>query len=531
MPNFFAYLVLFSWPLIAIILFRRAPLVQAIVVTIVAGYLLLPSGTGLDLPMVPTIDKNAIVAISAALGVLMVGSSKTPIYGLMRQSVTIARGRRSILEEDLLRVSYSGIRTPGTFAIKALLAFLFILPFFVFLANTEPVIVGLRFIRGMASHDALSLVGGTLILILPFILGQRYLNTEEAHLILLRILCVALLCYSLPMLWEVRMSPQLHIQIYGFFPHAFDQQVRGDGFRPVVFLNHGLIVAIFTAMACLAAFVLWRSVPGQRSRAARWLLAGVWLAMVLVLCKSFGSLVIAFVLVPVALFGGVRGQMFVAAAIAVIVLSYPMLRGAGLVPVYQVHAWVQSIDADRARSFEVRLENEDALLARANQKPLTGWGTWGRNRVYDEKTGADYTITDGVWAIIIGSTGWFGYIAQFGLLTLPTIILCARRRALNVSLATSGLALVMAANLIDLLPNSSLTPLTWLIGGALAGRCGLVRSTNASANGRTLPRVSSRLVHGGDHTRPARASVSAELAASLSRSPRITSRHILKDGR
>ena len=298
------------------------------------------------------------------------------------------------------------------------------------------------------------------------------------------------------------MSPQLHTKIYGFFPHSFGQQIRGAGFRPIVFLNHGLIVAIVTAMACISAFVLWRSVPGRRSRAARWFLAGVWLSMVLVLCKSFGSMMIAVGLIPIVLVFGVRGQMFAAAGIALIVLTYPMLRGAGLVPVYQVHAWVQSMDADRARSFETRLENEDALLARANEKPLTGWGTWGRNRVYDANSGRDTSITDGVWAIIIGSMGWFGYIAQFGLLTLPTIVLCVRRRALNVSLATSGLALVMAANLIDLLPNSSLTPLTWLIGGALAGRCNLVRSTNAYTDGRIMPGVSLRPRQGGDRARP-----------------------------
>ena len=136
--------------------------------------------------MVPTIDKNVIVAISAILGILIVGQSSSPIRGIMRRTVAVAPGRRSIPDENLPKLLYSRIRTPDTLLIKALLVFLFILPFFVFLANTEPVIVGPSFIRGMASYDALSLVGSTLIFILPFILGQRYLATEESHIELLQ---------------------------------------------------------------------------------------------------------------------------------------------------------------------------------------------------------------------------------------------------------------------------------------------------------------------------------------------------------
>ena len=87
-----------------------------------------------------------------------------------------------------------------------------------------------------------------------------------------------------------------------------------------------------------------------------------------------------------------------------------------------------------------------------------------------------------MWIITIGSWGWVGYISQFGLLILPTIFLAARRRDLEISYATAGLALMLAANLLDMIPNATLTPLTWLIGGALAGRYAVAPRRNRQSS-------------------------------------------------
>ena len=76
---------------------------------------------------------------------------------------------------------------------------------------------------------------------------------------MLRGLVVAGLIYSLPMLFEVRMSPQLHTWIYGYFPHSFGQQMRDGGFRPVVFIGHGLGVAFFVMTTVVAAAAFWRT--------------------------------------------------------------------------------------------------------------------------------------------------------------------------------------------------------------------------------------------------------------------------------
>ncbi len=456
MPNTLAYVVLFSWPVVVYVLFRRLPPAAALGWSILAGYLLLPTRAGLDLPAVPTIDQDGMPALSAALMLLLgVGAAAAA-----RRPE--AAGQAGDVRADPSR--------PGRLLVTSLLILLLLSPIMTLLTNAEPVIAGPRFIPGLRPYDAGAVLGVLGIMILPFLLARRYFASPESHVTLLKTLVLALLGYSLLILYEIRMSPQLNIMIYGFFPHDFLQHMRAGGFRPVVFVHHGLWLAILVAMAVLAAAALWRQRLSEGARAGQWLFAAIYLLLVLFLSNSLGAFAIALMLVPAALFLGVRGQLLLAGILAGMVLLYPMLRGAHLVPVDRVVAIAESISAERAASFVFRLDNEEALLARASEKPLFGWGTWGRNELYDPETGRSISVADGAWIIVIGVFGWLGYIAQFGLLTLPILFLALRRGTLGLSPATAGLALVMSANLLDLIPNATLTPVTWLIGGALAGR-------------------------------------------------------------
>ena len=335
------------------------------------------------------------------------------------------------------------------------------------LTNGEPVIAGPLYIPGIRLYDAVSLMMSAAIAIVPFVLGMRVLGTPEAQTDLLRVLVLAACAYACLVLFEVRMSPQLSNWIYGFFPHSFLQHMRGGGFRPVVFLHHGLWLGMFLCMAVLGACTLWRQALRDRVQAVPWLAATLWLAVTLVLSRNLGATALMLLFAPVILFAPPRMQIFVAAVFAGMVLTYPMLRGAGLVPIDTIHTLTESVSEDRAQSLKFRFDHEDMLLARANEKPLAGWGSWGRNRVYDPETGRDLSVTDGIWVITIGSFGWFGYLAQFGLLTMP-ILLLLRSRSWHAP-ATSGLAAALAANLVYLIPNSALAPIGWLAAGALAG--------------------------------------------------------------
>lgn len=53
-------------------------------------------------------------------------------------------------------------------------------------------------------------------------------------------------------------QPQLHTLVYGFHQHQFTQSIR-LGWRPTVFLQHGLAVNAWMAASTVAAFGLWRA--------------------------------------------------------------------------------------------------------------------------------------------------------------------------------------------------------------------------------------------------------------------------------
>jgi hypothetical protein len=310
-----------------------------------------------------------------------------------------------------------------------------------------------------------------MLMILPFLVARACLATVEAHREMVKVFMVCVLIYSIPMLLEIRLSPQLHNWVYGFHPHSFAQQFRGGGFRPMVFLNHGLMVAIITMIAVVSAAALWRQARGQAVPAGKFLGALAYLLVLLVLCKSLAPLLYALFLAPLVLFLSPRLQIRIAALLAVLAIAYPALRGADLVPVEQMLELARQVNEDRAGSLQFRFDNERILLERAAERPVFGWGLWGRNHLHDPVTGFEITTVDGYWIIAIGIYGWLGFLAIFGLLALPVLAVLRKAGRMKTPLepATAALGLILAINMIDLLPNASIIPLTWMIAGSLLG--------------------------------------------------------------
>lgn len=458
MPNAFAYLMLFGWPVVAWLLFRRLPPGQAAVATIIWGYLLLPERLSIDPPLLPAIDKYFVPSLSASVLLWVHNRSKR------RQPAQASDGGTSDGGRKRRRAAPSrGAAMPwivlGVLAASSL---------FTGLSNDYPLVYGPKVLPAMRIYDGFSLMLSYGVTLLPLLLAQRYLAGKEIQLFTLRTLAWAGLVYSLLILFEIRMSPKLNIDIYGFFPQSYAQHYRSGGWRPIVFLQHGLRVGIFMAMAVLAAATLYRISSGKMRM--QWLLATLWLLAILSISKNLGAFLICLALLPFALRFSPRLAQLGAMLIAVVILAYPMARGAGMIPTNWVVTQIQKISIDRAESFEFRLINEDKLLAKANMKPISGWGSWSRNRVYNPESGADISTTDGTWIILIGVSGWVGYLSLFGLLCLPIIFLWRRYGKLRLSPIDVGLSLILVANLADLIPNSSLVPITWLIAGLLWAR-------------------------------------------------------------
>jgi hypothetical protein len=431
-----AVVALLLWPIVSATLFATRPAVRATLWTIVGAQLLLPVGAVIKFEMFPPVDKATIASFCILFGYLITARQHwRPRIGLAEMLIAL---------------------------------FLFG-PVVTSLLNSDPVFAGNRVLPGVGLYDATSAVEAAFIELLPFFVGRALLRSKDAIELILKVLMTAGLLYSIPMLFEMRFSPQFHFWIYGYYPTEFIQQVREGGYRPMVFMGHGLIAAIFLCMTVIAASALWRSAALTRSTVGG---IAIYLGAVLILCRSAGATLYGFAVVPFVCFAKPKVQGRMAIVLVLLALFYPMLRAADLVPTGPMLELAGSASEARASSLRVRFENEAVLLERALQRPIFGWGRYGRSRFYDED-GRDLSISDGHWLITIGQFGILGFIAEFGLFAL--CVIRANRALRNTrsnreKIFLTALTLIVAINVVDLLPNSSLLPITWLFSGALLGR-------------------------------------------------------------
>jgi hypothetical protein len=346
--TWFATLALLSWPALALWLYRTQRASIATLWTILGAQLWLPVGAVVKIgPMIPALDKTSIPNLSALVGCALVG----------RQARFLSA--RFGLAEILLLMSAIG-------------------PFITSELNGDDIIVGHTFLPSVGHYEALSAAVNQLLFLLPFLLGRQILRTETENADILRVLVIAGLIYSLPILFEIRMSPQLHLWLYGYLT-AFATEIRDNGFRPVVFMGNGLLVAFFMMTTAVAAGALWRA----RIHVQRLPSGGVtaYLSVILFFCKSLGAISYGAALVPLVRLAKPQLQIRVALALASIALLYPVLRAADLVPTGPMVEFATSADADRAKSLQFRFDQEQQLLNHASERFLFGWGRFGRNRV------------------------------------------------------------------------------------------------------------------------------------------------------
>ena len=438
----FALMMLLIWPVVTAVMFSRMDKQKALVLTIVSGYLILPPLLEIDLPLIPGINKAMVPALSAALMLFL---------------------RREIRPE--------GPTAPGMgMVVTILLVMNFTSPMLTTITNPDTLFDGINVRPNMSITQGM---GDTLLVfmqLLPFLMGYRLLWDLRGAELLLKALVLGILCYTLPMLFELRFSPQTNIIVYGYFQHDFVQTIRYGGYRPIVFLEHPLWVALITMWAFLSAIVLAR---GNRTR--RNILIACYLGCIVILCKSAGALIQALIAAPLVAVGRPRMMVLVAAVVASVAFAYPTLRATPFSPMQTILDTAMSISPERGRSLEFRLMNEEKLLERALERPLFGWGGWGRPLFYDPYNGKLSSVPDGQWVIWIGAKGVYGYLAQFLLLLVPIWTMMraipgGKGSGRNREFLVMGcLSLMLAMNCLDLIPNATQTPVTWLAAGAVLG--------------------------------------------------------------
>ena len=260
--------------------------------------------------------------------------------------------------------------------------------------------IGSSLDNGLGLYDGVSASVHQLVIWgIPYLIGRIYFDDWVAARELALAIFVGGLIYVPLCLYEIKMSPQLHAIVYGYHQTSFAEMHRFGGWRPAVFMQHGLMVGMWMTAASLMGIWLWGS--GSVRRIRGWSLAPlvVLVLVTTVLCKSAGALLLLGA--GIALFFMLRHLRtgVVVLVLAALPPAYIATRTVGGWKGAELLDAAAAISKERSASLRTRLLNEDLLAGKALQQPLFGWGGWGRNRVYDQETGEDRSITDGFWVI------------------------------------------------------------------------------------------------------------------------------------
>jgi len=441
--NILSVLAFFIWIPVAYYGTLRWPPATAMAVLFFGGLLLLPEVVFFKPRGLPDFAKLEIV----------------PIWILVWAAVFHRQRLRSAPKSRWFRVCV-GLLVVGSIAT-------------VFL-NTDGYSIGPHDFPGHVPYDAVHAVLNALMgVVLPFYLAAMMFRSSWDLRVLLTIMVVASLLYTPLQFTELILSPQLHRWVYGFHQHRFLQAMRGEGYRPMVFMAHGLAVAIFTSLTVMAAASLYKSKVRLPRFPAAWVTA--YLSVVLILSKSVAALLYALIAVPLVLFASPRFQALTAAGLVALLLLYPVARANDLIPTERLGEWAEAqYGFERAHSMTFRFENEARLLDRAMERPWFGWGSYCRACLVKPWSGpsSPESIRDGAWIIRLGDRGIVGFIGAFGLLLFPILALVRRLKYVprtSDRRLLAALGLMAGFSAFDLIPNGDFSRLAFVLSGALWG--------------------------------------------------------------
>ena len=438
-PGFIAFFVLVAWIPVSLGLFYALPLVRAALLVFFGGMLFLPELAQLDLPSLPPLEKRSITILALLAGTLL----RMP-----------RRGR------FFLGFKGAGLLIPVLLLAAVMTA----------LTNDDGQWQGtLVFLPGLTIKEAISFsVRDVMGVALPFLLGRAIFQSRRDLRELLLALVVFSLVYSFFILVEVRLSPQCHNWIYGYGQHDFRQTIRWGGYRPMVFMSHGLAVGLFIAQALIAVAALAK----VQMSVLRWPSRPMvpYLSFILFLMKSLGALIFGAIGVVAVALTKPRTQLKFARLLAVLALLYPVVQAADILPKEQVIDVFMHVAPERAESLAFRIRNEGELVKKALERPWFGWGGYGRPLLWDTEMGKSISVTDGFWIIALGARGGIALAAMLLLMSISLLVLPKRVRGLQdrkTLTMLAGLAVLQGFAVLDLIPNGLFTDMPYFLGGAL----------------------------------------------------------------
>jgi len=307
---------------------------------------------------------------------------------------------------------------------------------------------------------------------LPYLIGRLYFTDAQSIREFAVVIVIGGLIY-MPLCWyELRMSPQLHNIVYGFYPHNWADVFRLGGWRPSVFMQHGLALALWMVLTSVVAMSLWASGAVRRL----WGFNFGWFAAALcataVLCKS--SIATGWLVLALGALACMKWLKWHHVLLFLILAApaYMVLRGTNIVTIDMIMGPVDANVEARAASLRNRLVSEGPFVKHAMQRPIFGWGGWGRGMPkVDGPINGFWIIPDALWTITISSRGLVGLVSLTLSMLLPAFLFWRRiPRGAWLTPAYGhalGLILMLIVSMLDFLLNAMLNPLVIVGLGAM----------------------------------------------------------------
>lgn len=426
------------------------------------GVAFLPSLREIDLPVIPDLNQYTVPVI----GCIVMVALRSP------RRLMAAR--------------------PGTGA-DLLVIGLMIGSFLTNVTNMDPQIFGPTILPGMSLTDTVNDSLETLFRFgLPFLLGRALVRNEQEATDVLLVLATLTLLY-LPFIFvEFWIGPFWHPFVYGSHPaiETFWHSVRMGGYRPNVFMNHGLTLSGFMCYMSIVSAGLYRlKVKPHRIPNGPY---AVLVTAFTMWCKSRAVWLYILVAVPATIYLKPRLNMLAITILAAAVIGYPFLRSVDVLPIREINEIAAEYGGQMATvSFMQRIETEDDIMRRTAERYWFGWGGYSRFFIYDPVTGRTRSVMDGYWVVAFGEGGIFRFLQLYGFLLFPIFYAYSRfgrMRSKHAQIIAVTLGWIVVIRTFDLIPNSTLDPYLTFLGGALVRLVQETTKTRLTDESETLAR-------------------------------------------
>ncbi len=431
--NLLVYIVIFAWIILVIYLFRRFSTSQALISSMIIAWLFLPE-VNIALPAIPDLTKINLTTIVIFLAALF--------------------------------YDWKGIKYFRPSYIDIPMLIWCVCPLVSSLTNN------LGWYDGLSSVLLQTITWG-----IPYFLGRVYLNS----LATLRQLAIGIfiggLIYIPFCLIENLIRPQLNWLVYGFYTYddIYIQAFRLGGWRPIVFMKHGLMLSIWMMASLLTGIWLWFT----KALNTVWNIPLIWLvtclSLTFVLTRSTGAYLL-FLLGIFILFCVYRINTTVPIVVIIIlIVAYVFIKLTGTFPRESIVSFLSEfMSGKRLQSINFRFLNEELIFMKARQSMLWGWGGWGRFLDIDHRY-AFRLVPDSLWIIVFGDYGLIGVISWLCSQLLPVFWFSVSKTYSPNSWShhsiapTAILVVILILYLLDCLLNAMINPIYILAGGGITG--------------------------------------------------------------